>query len=210
MFGFRTDFQFQIFNIIYPRKNNGMERRRLIPIQIRASQQCQKLNKHLIISRTVHLVNHKHNRSRTFPTHTAQELKHLVHLYLRILCDKIRRHTIQLLRLFILTLLKSITQHIYESKGKCIATRKFFIRHSLKIQRKYKIIFRQIRSQSPQGGSLPVLSAPIDDKVFFSVHQFSLNLRHPVIQSHHIMFFRCAQSFCIKISRHALYLPRFL
>ena len=181
-----------------------------IPFQIGTSQQCKKFNKHLIISRTVHLVNNKHDWADAFTAHTAQELKHLIHFYLRILHNKIRHHTIQFLHFLIFPIFKSITQHTYKGKRKCIPTLKFFIRHLLKIQRKHKIVFRQILSQSPQRGSLPVLSALIDDKVFFSVYQFSLNLCHPVIQPHHIMFFRPAQSLCIEISRHTLYLPHFL
>ncbi len=181
-----------------------------IPFQIGTSQQCKKFNKHLIISRTVHLVNNKHDWADAFTAHTAQELKHLIHFYLRILHNKIRHHTIQFLHFLIFPIFKSITQHTYKGKRKCIPTLKFFIRHLLKIQRKHKIIFRQILSQSPQGGSLPILPALIDDKITPIIHIIFFYLFQSAIKLHHIMPLGHTGTRYIKSAFHTLYLPHCL
>ena len=57
MFIFRTQFSFQIFNIVYSGKDNRLKSSKSVAIHIIPSQLREKIKKYLIISGTIYFIN---------------------------------------------------------------------------------------------------------------------------------------------------------
>ena len=53
-------FLFQVFYVINPRKDHGLEKWRLIPVNIAIPEPRQKVQENLVIGCIIHFINHQH------------------------------------------------------------------------------------------------------------------------------------------------------
>ena len=165
-----------------------MECRRLIAVEIICPQLRQKVDKHLIVGRTVYLIDHQHDRFGRSRTHPAQLCKKFFQ------ADIVR--TFYQLRQRFGKLLLAVRTHdpcpldhdLRKSAGKYRRRRKVLCSDPLKIQQEHKIIHLQIFCQRPERRCLAILAPLVDHKILFSVHIELFNFIQSVVKTHHIMF----------------------
>ncbi len=132
----RPEFQFQILNIIHSCKNNRMKDRLILPVKIIPSKQCKKIQKHLIITRTVHFIDHQHDRSRRTLADQTQPVKHLPHRKIPSLLQKTGKRFQYLFLIFRLSIISvGFHQHFCKRSGKNSLVLKFCCPDLLKIHR---------------------------------------------------------------------------
>ena len=75
----RPNLQFQILDIIHAGKDHRLKDRAYPSVKIISSEHGKKVNKHLIVRGTVHLVYDQHHRPFGHLAYPADTFKHLIH-----------------------------------------------------------------------------------------------------------------------------------
>ncbi len=180
-----------------------MKDRTPLPGKIISPELCEKINKHLIIGRVVHLVDHQHDRLPRLSAYPAQHSEQCPHASaFRTFC-KLR----QLLCQFPLprrTLLKRINKLFREGTDKDLCIYKLLTADALKIHQNHDILFLQIFRQRHQRRRLAVLASPVDDKIFPPGYELLPDHLQPPVEMDHVVLIRPAASLCIEIAHHLL------
>ena len=110
-----------------------MKNRNAVSFQIISPKLCQKVNKHLIIARAVHLINHQHNRAQTDSAQLTQTLKEFAQSTLRIFFHKIMQYLQKSVFILCLCKLECARQLLCKSLGEKNIIRKLCHFNFLKI-----------------------------------------------------------------------------
>ena len=142
VFRIRAYLQFQIFDIIYPCKDDGMENRCIIPVQIISAKHRQEIKEHLVIGCIVHFIDHHDNRFGRRLAEFTQQVEHLAQCSLHCFPHKHndRPHLIRVR--------PAVFQHFHKHPQECLCENMFIaVFHctdSLKIKGDHKVIGFQV------------------------------------------------------------------